>query len=194
MKVGVSGFEPGLMDVADFFEIDAHDSDSLKTALRKKALISLSANHFYFTHSDAEVFQDRIELLSESANASGAFYCLLKLPPSFFERYTLEQKIAQFLKIWNRFSSVPVVIDLPRNVQKFSQKGYEFANDPLWAPIKKSKCWKIHGWHDARWVRMYSEQDLVALKKKTAKFKPEYLIFGHSQRTIQIRQFLALDY
>ena len=58
--------------------------------------------------------------------------------------------------------------------------------DPLWFNEKPSSCyWKIHGWHSERWVRQYSEQELVRLVDLASKFAPRFIVLAHSQRIAQ---------
>jgi hypothetical protein len=196
MKVGITGYHSDLDGVADFFEIDAHDLDSQTLVHRRKAPSVLSANHFFFTHSDSEIFRDRIELLATRAEKIRSHFCLLKLPPRFFERNRLEDVLGSFQTVWKNHSDLDVVVDLPqespRGILNRLEDRQEWSTDPLWQNPRKTKCWKVHGWHDARWIRLYAESDLVRLAKHSKKLKPEYLIFGHSQRVVQIKQFLDL--
>jgi hypothetical protein len=196
MKVGITGYHADLEGVADFFEIDAHDLDSQSIVARRNLSTVISANHFFFIHEDPEVFQDRIELLAGRSEKISARFCLLKLPPRFFEKYDLDETFGRFLSVWKRHSAKQVMLDLPQEIPRGFLERWKgdsvFSLDPLWHKPHSGMCWKVHGWHDARWIRMYAESDLVRLKKNAAKFLPEYLIFGHSQRMVQIKQFLEL--
>jgi hypothetical protein len=197
MKIGVTGYHTELIGKVDFFEIDAQDIRSLQPFTRSRTPISISANHFFFSHSDSEVFRDRILSLAESIQKLNVLFLLLKLPPSFFDRQTGFEQIQEWLQIWRHESSVPVFVDLPQKIparlQSMLPNGLEFSVDPMWFKPKKVKCWKIHGWHDARWIRMYASSDLSNLHSQAKRLKPEFLIFGHSQRVIQVEQFLMLD-
>jgi hypothetical protein len=196
MKVGITGYHSDLEWIVDFFEVDAQDLDSQSTVHRRKVPAILSANHFFFTHSDPEVFRDRIELLAGSAEKIRARFCLLKLPPRFFERYRMDEVLGRFKEEWKCHTDLEFVVDLPqespRSIMNRLPNHHKWSIDPLWRTPRKSKCWKVHGWHDARWIRMYADSDLIRLAKCFQKLKPEFLIFGHSQRVVQIKQFLDL--
>ncbi len=197
MKIGITGYHADLEGIADFFEIDAHDLESHSLFYRRKVSTILSANHFFFTNQDPEVFRDRIEVLAARAEKIRAHFCLLKLPPRFFERNRLEDVIGRFEMEWKRHSPLDVVVDLPQTLPRGLigrlGKGHSWSIDPLWHKSLKTNCWKVHGWHDARWIRLYAQSDLIRLSQNARKLKPEYLIFGHSQRVVQIKQFLDLD-
>lgn len=197
MKIGVTGYHAELIDQVDFFEIDAQDIRSIQPFTRSGIPISISANHFFFSHSDSEVFRDRILSLAEKIQKLNVLFLLLKLPPSFFDRQTGFQKIEELISIWRDESSVPVFVDLPQKIPARLQSrlpdDLDFSVDPMWFKPKKVKCWKIHGWHDARWIRMYASSDLSKLYSQAKRLNPEFLIFGHSQRVIQVEEFLMLD-
>lgn len=192
MKIGVSGFNQDLVGIVDFFEIDAFDLEGLSSAISRSSKVVVSANHYYFSQQDPEIFRDRIEELAEKANRSSALFCLLKLPPSFFENHSLRNTIKAFLNCWIQFSAVDILIDLPQKIPNIEEEGFDFSRDPMWDKPKKVRCWKVHGWHAERWIRLYSSDSLKELKKNMIRYQPDFLIFGHSQRMQQVRSFLDL--
>jgi hypothetical protein len=198
-KIGVSGFFPELVGKVSLFDIDAFEQEQLKRVRESKSELIVTAGHFFFSHQEVEIFQDRISQLADLCEEYQAQACNLRLPPSFFNHGFHQYPLPRFLSHWKERSRIPVMIDLPKqstlpNRKTIDQlKGGLISLDPLWIKPKKTYCWKIHGWHDGRWVRFYSTTALEKLAMACKRWNPEVLIFAHSQRLKQSLQFLDLD-
>jgi hypothetical protein len=115
----------------------------------------------------------------------------LKLPPSFFDTDTLEDTIAPFIERWQKQSSLKIWVDLPANLPSTLEMQDIFGVDPFWHKPQSNRYWRVHGWHDTRWVRRYSDETLKTLAKNCVRHKPEVVVFAHSQRFAQSLEFLA---
>lgn len=194
-KIGVTGFHKELIGKVNFFELDTIDpalNAASKLAKTFDFAIHMNANHFYFKPDSPTPLYDRVLSLVEMNENSGSEACILKLNPKFFEAHRLTEVVAPFKKIWDTHTKIKLWVDLPKALPPSLRSSLSFASDPFWHSRKKTKYWRIHGWHDQRWVRRYSEEHLKSLAKDCAKFKPDFLVFAHSQRTIQVLEFLKI--
>jgi hypothetical protein len=69
----------------------------------------------------------------------------------------------------------------------------EWIADPLWHEARArngSSIHKLHGWHEARWIRYYGDQQLRLALKNSKKAK--YLLVGHSKREEEAAKLQSL--
>jgi hypothetical protein len=198
LKIGIAGFHRELVGTVHFFEIDSHDPlleskrsvNRLRTESRELYELNISANHYYFRKNSPLTLEDRALQLLELCENLNAKECVLKLTPSFFDLYTIEESIDRFHQIWCTETKKNLLVDLPAYFPKSLLVRSNYILDPCWHKITQGGYWRIHGWHDARWVRRYSEDALSKLAKNCLRFKPMALVFAHSQRVSQVQEFL----
>lgn len=140
--------------------------------------------------------EDRMSELQEICDARRAAACILKLPPSYWLWENAETRLQRFQLDWQKKQPCPLTIDSGREEPSASvRKDFNWVADPFWVPTRqysRSKVWRIHGWHEVRWVRRYSESQLLKLATAIRKWKPEFVILVHSQRVPQIEELQAL--
>jgi hypothetical protein len=197
LQLGVTGFHEELLGEVDLFEIDtfdpilktAHGTSRLRSVGSKNGMIHLSANHYYFKSDSPLSLDERLQKLIEMSESVDAQGCILKLNASFFESQTLEEGIGPFETLWKSQTKIPLWIDLPQEFPRALKLEPHFSTDPLWHQRRETPYWRIHGWHDTRWVRKYSDETLKSLAKECVRFKPSFLVFAHSQRIMQVLEF-----
>ena len=190
MKIGVLGFEPTLDGKVDFFEID-FSSDGFDPVKKSKVLINL--NQYFYRHPNPIPIDERIEMIESKVRLPQTLGFSIKLTPRFFETHEIEREVLPLKKRLENSLSLPVFIDLPKNSPHLSKSHSSFSIDPLWVKPSRGGYWKVHGWHDTRWVRKYSQEELSKLSKLTQRYEPQLLTFAHSQRREQFFEFLSLQ-
>lgn len=191
MNLGIYGFHASLDGKIDLFEIDLFNED-LRKPRKSRVIVSLSQ---YFYRSPNKIpFEERLEIIeSLLEDKVHLFGFSIKLTPKFFETQKLETQVLPLKRALQKKYKRPVYLDLPQflpsRLNEKSKISLNASLDPMWEKPAKAKYWKVHGWHDTRWVRRYSQSDLTRLGKAYIKIKPEVLIFAHSLRVGQVLNF-----
>jgi len=76
---------------------------------------------------------------------------------------------------------------------KLTLPSLEWIADPLWHEARARSgtgIHKLHGWHEARWIRYYGEEQLRLALKYSKKAK--YLLVGHSKREEEAAKLQSL--
>ena len=203
-RIGISGYSERLCGKVDCFEVDAQDPVLGSRSFRKKVLgssteIVLRFGQAFFNHNDPLVLKEKFEAVLETVPLVEPVGGLMSLPPKFWDRMTIRDHLAPWAQLWRSRFEIPLWIDPPaesptRAPELASDSRIAWAGDPLWEPQVKRKAafWKIHGWHDTRWVRKYSQESLLDLAREVGRHRPSFVIFGHSQREAQCLEFLNL--
>ena len=201
-KLGIYGFYPKLIGKIDFFEVSLplplltiKKIRERQRSTTKPFSIHFLANHFYYQKNLKYTLREKIELLLEHCENTQANLCTLKITPRAFLETALEEDLSVLLQLWKKNTSLTLNIELPAELPRVLAIKKHDVIDPFWHSrlIKKADQWKIHGWHESRWIRMYSEEQLLWLLKKSKKEKPTSILFAHSQRETQISQFIKLS-
>ncbi len=197
-RVGVRGLPEGEISQAiDVFEIDALDptweSIESRRRLRKRLApnqgVLLKFGHYFLRGEDRTDQRERIRAATESIEQFEAEASIIAVPPSFENSLSLSESLGFFKDEFIRKG-----LALPRVDAPFSHPfPLERVGDPLWEKTPEectTRIWIIHGFHSERWIRLYSGQDLDHLAEAALKYKPETIVFAHSQRFVQVEDFL----
>jgi hypothetical protein len=71
----------------------------------------------------------------------------------------------------------------------------EWVADPLWhtpAQWKSTPIHKLHGWHEARWIRYYGDAQLKLALKRSLQAGASHLLVGHSKREEESGKLLEM--
>jgi hypothetical protein len=188
MKIGISGYEKTLDGKVDFFELDFQENHF---SFVQSSEIMVTLNQFFYRNSIS--LSEKIDLIKSRVPISKVIGFSIRLIPSFFEKQKLEDQVFPLLEEIKSEFSTPAWIDLNQNVPNQLKIDQRFSTDPLWKQPVQGGLWKIHGWHEARWVRRYSTKDLLRLKKLAHQYEPSFVTFAHSQRATQVDEFLKLN-
>lgn len=196
--IGLSGWAPELLGRVDAFEIDALDPvfESARTrrrlaslATRDRAQILISASRFFLLGEDSAEREEKRSLLREICESTNAVACSMKLPPGFSRQEEMATRLGEFIRGWQRFGDgLPLRIDPGKSAYQ-PANSILTAEDPLWGNPLGSDYWRVHGWHESRWVRLYGAEDLERILSLSRKLRPRWIIFAHSQRRLQAPAF-----
>jgi hypothetical protein len=76
-------------------------------------------------------------------------------------------------------------VDPGKIFSRMEIRGMEWVADPLWHPPtawRSSQVHKLHGWHEARWIRYYGEKQLKDALRRSTQAQARFLLLGHSKR------------
>jgi hypothetical protein len=180
LLLGVTGLLPDLLDgPADYLELSVRELGDLGSRARRRVrgrcVITAGVPHVY--RLDAEV-------VGEWAEALEARAVVWILPPVFEMKGDLPAlRAASEAALGGR---CPVFWDA-----RFRLEGG--VHDPLaprgWpqgARARDGRYWRIHGWHETRWVRRYAESQLLEALTSARRAGVGFLTLAHSQRAEQL--------
>ncbi len=198
IEVGVKGMPEGeLLRKITFFEVDALDPELRLRRSRTRFIkrlashqkLALSLNHYFLRGRDTAESLERVRLALELFTDWGAHSISIRVPSSFIHSLTIEETLHLFFKEFTHAGVHPPRVDADFQVQS----PLELIGDPVWSDTReefKRKEWRIHGYHHARWIRMYSEEVLMSLARSAQFYRPERILFAHSQRFLQSQAFV----
>ncbi len=184
------GYQRTLDGKIDIFEMELSNERFLEV---KESKVLVSLNQFYYRRPQLISISERIEIIESKLTNVNVIGFLIKLTPKFFETQTLADEIVPLQAALVKKFHLPVYVDMPQIAP--SNKGNDdcLSLDPLWTRPNRGGLWKIHGWHPTRWVRRYSKAELNRLNRLARRYHPDFIIFGHSQREQQIKEFIEIQ-
>jgi hypothetical protein len=171
----------------DFIEVSYFD---LVQGMKPPPLgqkLSVSASIWHLVSQDWAEAEERFEILNEVCTHWSAAACVLRLTLPFLAQPESEEQVFEFYKRWQRQLACPLYFECGRDGPPAWLDPSYCVSDPLWFQGQAwSSYWKIHGWHEERWVRQYAQSELVHLATLAKEYRPRYVVLAHSQRSQQI--------
>lgn len=211
MKIGVS--KPRGLSVTEFFRnrelasrwgisewelLELLDLPSrARTAVEK---LSRSAAHevvlglpFCYLNRDPDSTPERVEQIREAIECFPTRALLLRMHARDWENSLLAH---QTLRLLSRSLKTELWADFGRSTLLDEGNSHlKIVTDPFWHPDKKTDhapLYKIHGWHLARWIRLYGREQLESLCRLCLRTRPEIVLFAHSMRNEESLEFNEL--
>lgn len=131
---------------------------------------------------------ERLELASEMAQFFATDTLLLRVPTRFENHPTVFRELSAYLP-----KNLGLALDPGSAHFRIDTPRASWVADPLWHPpsfLRKKSIFKVHGWHESRWIRYYGPLQLEKLRTVCKKMKPGILLFGHSKREEEAATFL----
>lgn len=152
---------------------------------------SLFAGFEFLNTTDPSELWDLHGLLVDSCRRFTSVACVVHAPLGWLMRLESRFSLESLITRWSREGTCPLYFDFGRGEAPSWVNSKMVVADPMWNRGRaQSDYWRVHGWRSERWVRMYSEADLLDLARKTKKQKPLAVVLAHSRR---IHQWMKLD-
>lgn len=145
----------------------------------------LRFSHWYLSALEVTEHEERIDNLIDQLQASPARAGLLSLTAKVLEAPCTPKRIRDLTvrcrDLRRPFFFDPGQLGCPAWMDpKTCVFDPMWFGDPPWSPY-----WKIHGWHPERWVRRYSESQLLKLIVQAKRHAPQFVMLAHPQRLEQ---------
>ena len=178
-------------------EWDLHSLLPLRAQTRRAMRRALEATGHQTVISmplpESEEAMERVTLASEILSELRGLALMVRpsrrvgTEPELFK--LCRQNLASTLELWVDPGQV-----FPKSSDRPAIAGSHWVADPLWHPSsnwRTSRVHKLHGWHEARWIRYYGELQLK--QAFTRSRRARVLLLGHSKReeeAFRLKSFL----
>jgi hypothetical protein len=172
-----------------------------RQAKAARSALSRAPHHAWIVSTGSAALQRQLEAVEELALSFPIQALLVRINFKALGAEELllsaRRRLAPSLELWIDPGKDAKKIDtkLLRSQSVTQPRAIRWVGDPLWHPKslwKDCSIYKLHGWHESRWVRYYGSQQLKLLMELCRKHKPEVLLLGHSKREEEIEALQAL--